>query len=136
MSGTHLNFLIQEHRSEHPHYDLKLEIGGVLRSWILPKSIPTEEDERRLAIEDKDEQLGSVKTEGIPEDGYGKGEAQVWDSGICHIIKNSKSKIEFEARGEKLSGKFVLLLPSWGRWCKKRLWVLIKLRRGNSRKCG
>ncbi|MBI2486994.1 MAG: 3'-phosphoesterase [Deltaproteobacteria bacterium] len=127
MSGTRLNFCIQKHRTEHPHYNLRLEIGGILRSWILPKTIPTKDNEMRLVIEDKEDPHGSVNSKGIVEDGYGEGEVEIWDSGTYKLAKNSKSKIEIEVKSEKLSGKFVLLLPNWGRWYKKRLWILIKL---------
>ncbi|MGH7807571.1 MAG: DNA polymerase ligase N-terminal domain-containing protein [Thermodesulfobacteriota bacterium] len=127
MSGTRLKFFIQKHKTGHPHYDLKLETGGILRSWILPKAIPTTDNKVRLAIEDKEDTDGYISPEGgIVEDGYGVGEAEVWDRGIYELGKNSKSKVEFEAKGEKLSGKFVLLLPNWGRRYKKRLWVFIK----------
>lgn len=81
----------------------------------------------RLVIEDKEDPHGSVNSKGIVEDGYGEGEVEIWDSGTYKLAKNSKSKIEIEVKSEKLSGKFVLLLPNWGRWYKKRLWILIKL---------
>ena len=127
MSGTRLKFFIQKHKTAHPHYDLRLETRGMLRSWVLPKAIPTKDNEVRLAIEDDEYAHGHISPdEGIVEDGYGEGQAEVWDIGICELGKNSKSKVEFEAKGQRLSGKFVLLLPDWGRRYKKRLWVLIK----------
>lgn len=93
-------------------------------SWILPRGIPKEEGERRLAVEDNG---GQIKPGDIVEDGYGVGRAEVWDSGTYEIKKKTRSKIEFEAKGKRLFGRFILLLPSWGRWCRKRVWVLIRL---------
>jgi len=127
MSGTPLRFIIQDHKTEHPHYDLRLEVNGAPISWILPKGVPTAKGEKRLAIEDKEEKPVPASPRSLIKDGYGAGEAEVRDSGTYEITKKATSKIEFEAKGEKLYGRFSLLLPSWGRWCKKRLWVLIKL---------
>lgn len=124
MSGIPLSFTIRDHRTEHHHYDLMLDVNGAPMFWILPRGIPKEEGERRLAVEDND---GQIKPGGIVEDGYGVGKAEVWDSGTYEIKKKTRSKIEFEAKGKRLFGRFILLLPSWGRWCRKRVWVLIRL---------
>ena len=127
MSGMQLRFIIQNHKTNHPHYDLSLKIDGVLMTWIIPKRIPTKCREIRLAIEDKAERPSSFDYKTVLDDGYGTGEAGVWDAGTYEITRKNKSKIEFEAKGEKFAGKFILLLPSWGKWYKKRLWILIKL---------
>ena len=127
MSGTHPNFFLLKHTSEHLHYDLRLEIRGITRSWVLPITIPTEHDETRLAIEDWEEKSAYLDPEGIIEDGYGKGKYEIWDTGACEIIRQSKSRIELMTKGNKFGGRFVLLLPNWGRFYKKRLWLLIKV---------
>jgi bifunctional non-homologous end joining protein LigD len=128
MNGTLLRFIVQRHKTCHPHYDLRLEVNGVLTSWIIPKGIPEKEDEKRLAIEDKEENTSSISSSNtIIEDGYGIGEVETLDSGFYEIEEKKRGKIIFRAKGEKLSGRFILLLPGWGRWSKKRLWVLIKL---------
>jgi DNA ligase D-like protein (predicted 3'-phosphoesterase) len=124
MNGTP-KIVIQRHKTPYPHYDLRLEMDGVLRSWILPKNFPIE-DEKRLAIEDKDQELGIVSPGSIISDGYGVGEAEVWDSGVYEVERKRKSKIVFSARCEKFSGRFILLLPGWGIWSKKRLWILFR----------
>src|SRR5713226_6423807 len=118
MNGTP-RIVIQRHKTPYPHYDLRLEMEGVLRSWILPKNFPVE-DERRLAIEDKDQELGLVSPRSIISDGYGAGEAEVWDGGVYEVERKSKSKILFSVRCEKFSGRFILLLPAWGMCSKKR----------------
>jgi len=100
-------------------------MGEIIRSWILPKGFPIEY-EKRLAIEDSDRGLGFVCSGAIIGDGYGIGEVEVLDSGVYRIEWKSRSKIVFIARCEKFSGRFILLIPSWGVWSKKRLWVLFR----------
>ncbi len=126
MSGTP-RFVIQKHKTLHPHYDLRLKIGGILQSWILPKDSPIKDKEKRLAIEDGEEKLNSMGSLSVVEDGYGIGEAEVWDSGFCHIEEKRRGRMVFRVEGERFSGRFLLLLPIWGGWNKKRLWVLVKL---------
>lgn len=103
-----------------------LEIDGALRSWIIPTGFTTEKDEQRLAIEDGTREIDFSSAPHIMEDGYGSGEAEVWDSGDYKLIRKSRTKILFEASGEKFCGSFVLLKPGWGNDTKKHLWLLIK----------
>ena len=127
MNGTQLRFIIQKHKTHHPRYDLRLETDEGFRSWILLKEPPTRENGRGLAIEDQKKDSPSIITsKEIVEGGYGDGEVEIWDSGIYRIRQRNKAKIVFEAEGKRLVGSFILLLPSWGRWGKKPLWVLIK----------
>ncbi len=123
MSGTN-KFIIHRHNTLHPHYDLRIEIDGILKSWIIPKSLPTVTKEKGIAIQDKDLELSIIYMNGVINDGYGVGDAEIWDSGSYELREKRSSKIIFETKGSKLSGRFVLLLPSWGRLSKKRLWVL------------
>ncbi|HSE82941.1 MAG TPA: DNA polymerase ligase N-terminal domain-containing protein [Thermodesulfobacteriota bacterium] len=127
MNGTQLRFIIQKHKTHHPHYDLRLETDRGFRSWILLKEPPTDKNVRGLAIEDGEKDASSIISSGKTiEDGYGAGEAEIWDSGIYKIKKKNKSKIMFKAEGKRFLGSFILLFPNWGRWSKKPLWVLIK----------
>ncbi len=124
MSGTP-RIVIQRHKTPYPHYDLRLEMEGRLKSWILPTNFPVG-DEKRLAIEDKDQELEFISPESIISDGYGVGKVEVWDSGIYEVEKKSQSRIVFSAQCKKISGRFILLLPAWGMLSKKRLWVLFR----------
>jgi bifunctional non-homologous end joining protein LigD len=126
MNGTQLRFIIQKHKTHHPHYDLRLETDEGFRSWILLREPPTKENERGLAIGDQERDAPSIISFEDMEDGYGAGKVETWDSGVYKIRQKNKSKILFEAEGKRLLGSFILLLPSWGRWSKKPLWVLIK----------
>jgi DNA polymerase ligase (LigD)-like protein len=124
MNGTH-KIVIQRHKTHYPHYDLRIEMDGVLRSWILPTNFPFG-DEKRLAIEDKDLRIWPVHTGYVISDGYGVGETEVLDGGVCEVERKSESKIVFSVRCEKFSGRFILLIPGWGIRSKKRLWVLFR----------
>ncbi len=123
MNGTN-RFIIHKHKTTHPHYDLRIEIQGILKSWIIPKGLQTKIRENRLAIEDEDRDPRIIDTTGFINDGYGIGEAEIWDRGTYKLREKRSSKILLETQGLKFYGRFVLLLPSWGKLSKKRLWVL------------
>jgi bifunctional non-homologous end joining protein LigD len=126
MSGTH-RFLIQKHHTEHPHFDLKLEFGELMKSWILPNRIPGEGSVKTIAIEMSERAFNSDVFMSAVDDQYGIGEAETWDSGHYDIITKRNEKITFCAKGDLFKGRFVFTVPSWGRWTGKRLWILIKI---------
>ena len=126
MNGTH-RFLIQKHRTDHPHFDLKMEFGESMKSWILPNKIPSEGSARTIAIEMMDCTFNSDVFMAVNDDQYGIGEAEIWDTGHYDIITINDEKIEFNAKGARFKGRFVLIVPGWGRWTSKRLWMVIKI---------
>ena len=108
-------FVIHEHHASHLHYDLRLEIDGVLKSWAVPKEPPKETGIKRLAIQVEDHALSYVDFEGeIQENHYGAGQVKIWDNGIYTLIENTKKKIEFELDGKVLKGKYVLVKVDYG----------------------
>ena len=119
------NFLIRKHNTSHPHYDLYLEVGDELKSWIIPYGIPTIKKEKKVAVENEilDEPIDNIESQEIFEDAYGKGKTKLWDKGIYTLETNKKIKIIINAEGNKFNGKFLLHVPNWGRWTKKRLWT-------------
>jgi len=105
-----LVFVIQKHKATHLHYDFRLEKGGVLKSWAMPKEPPEEEGVKRLAVEVEDHALGYENFEGeIPEGSYGAGTVEIWDKGHYVPIKMQSSELIFELKGKKLKGIYCLI---------------------------
>ncbi len=103
-------FVVHEHDATHLHYDLRLSIGGVLRSWAVPKEPPDKEGVRRLAIQTEDHPLEYADFEGmIPEGMYGAGTVRIWDRGKFTLEKDEDDELLFELKGKKLSGKYALI---------------------------
>ncbi len=123
MSGMRSSFVLKRHRTNNTHYDLIFNVGPGFKAWIFPNRLPSISGERALAIE-SEEAIGVSEIE--IRDEYGIGDTEVIDMGDCYIKEIKESKIEFEANGNLLEGSFIFLVPSWGRFSKKRQWVLIK----------
>ncbi len=103
-------FVIQEHHATHLHYDLRLEIEGVLRSWAVPKGVPEEFGVRRLAIQTEDHPIEYANFEGsIPEGMYGAGKVIIWDHGTFILEEETDSKLVFQLKGKRLTGKYALI---------------------------
>jgi bifunctional non-homologous end joining protein LigD len=118
-------FVIHEHHASHLHYDFRLEIDGVLKSWAIPKGPPIEAAEKRLAVLVQDHPLEYIDWEGIiPNGEYGAGKVLIWDHGTYELIEKKSDKISFSLKGEKLKGDFSLLRLRKGK--KGNEWLLIK----------
>ncbi|MFH1505594.1 MAG: DNA polymerase ligase N-terminal domain-containing protein [archaeon] len=104
-----LKYVIQFHRASHDHYDLRLEMDGVLKSWAVPKEPPKEVGTKRLCIQVEDHVLEYGNFEGEIEEGYGKGTVKIWDKGTYDLENRKDSKIVFILHGKKLKGKYTIL---------------------------
>ncbi len=103
-------FVVHKHAARRLHYDLRLEMQGVLRSWAVPKEPPLEAGVKRLAVQVEDHPLEYAHFEGeIPEGMYGAGKVEIWDRGNYNPVEIQKDKIVIELRGRKLKGKYVLV---------------------------
>ncbi len=103
-------FVVHEHDASHLHYDLRLEIGGVLRSWAVPKEPPEKEGVKRLAIQTEDHPLEYADFEGtIPEGMYGAGTVRIWDKGEFSLEEETGDRLLFELKGKRLIGKYALI---------------------------
>lgn len=151
----HLVFVVQKHRATTLHYDFRLEIGGVMPSWSIPKGPTLDSSLRRLAIPTTDHPLEYRHFEGIiSEDRYGAGPVMVWDEGTYNpeiemekrgarkeIVKREEAEevmskglrdgvLKFRLYGKKLEGSFALVrtraFPGSGKG--KDVWLLIKHR--------
>jgi DNA ligase D-like protein (predicted 3'-phosphoesterase) len=111
MAGEQLaRFVLHEHFAKHHHFDFRLERDGVLKSWAVPKGMPEQTGERRLAIETEDHPLDYIDFTGtIPEGQYGAGEVKIADHGNYELLTWTTDRIEFVLHGELLAGKFLFL---------------------------
>ena len=116
-------FVIHRHQARHLHYDFRLEIDGVLKSWAVPKGVPAEPGVRRLAVQVEDHPIDYIDFAGIISEGeYGAGTVEVWDKGEFELDKKAADRLEFTLRGERLSGDYVLIHTGG------KNWLLIKRR--------
>ncbi|MEA3255664.1 MAG: DNA polymerase ligase N-terminal domain-containing protein [Candidatus Altiarchaeota archaeon] len=125
-------FVIQKHDARNLHYDLRLEIGGVLRSWAVPKEPPTVEGVKRLAVQTEDHPLEYADFEGVIGEGlYGAGTVEIWDKGVFKPEKIDEGEILFELDGMKMKGKFVLIkLKPTPRFKGVNNWLFFRKRGG------
>jgi bifunctional non-homologous end joining protein LigD len=126
--GSRRLFVIQKHAASHLHYDLRLEMDGVLKSWAVPKGPPYDLNERRLAMATEDHPMDYARFEGIiPKGEYGGGTVMVWDIGTYELIDGNywKGKLHVSFNGKKLKGEWVLV-KSRDRDDKDNTWYLIK----------
>jgi DNA ligase D-like protein (predicted 3'-phosphoesterase) len=126
-------FCVQQHAASHLHYDLRLEMGGVLKSWAIPKGPTLDPDVKRLAMQTEDHPLDYLRFEGeIPAGSYGAGTVVVWDIGEYEIVGHQppmrqweRGGIKFILHGQRLRGEFALA-QMHGRNAKDNAWLLIK----------
>ena len=127
MRSVSHKFVVQKHDASHLHYDFRLEMDGVAKSWAVPKIPPQKVGEKRLAVQVEDHTVEYMDFEGLIEQGYGKGTVEIWDSGTYELESKKEDKIVFQLYGKNLRGKYALLIPGWGKKEKKE-WLLIKVK--------
>ena len=117
-------FVIQRHHASRLHWDFRLEMDGVLKSWAVPKEPTMDTSVKRLAIEVEDHDLDYIDFEGEIEEGeYGAGQVKIWDSGEYEFIEREPEFLRFDLKGKKLTGPFKLIKMNWEGGNK---WLLIK----------
>lgn len=121
-------FVVQEHHARALHYDFRLELGGVLKSWAIPKVPPKTTGIRRLAMQTEDHPVEYINFAGvIPEGNYGAGRVIIWDKGEFNLEKNKRDEIIFILKGLKLKGRYILIKPKGSRFGKKA-WLFFKMK--------
>lgn len=118
--GKLLCFVVQKHAATRLHYDLRLEMDGVLKSWALPKGPSMNPSEKRLAVQVEDHPYAYKDFEGIIPEGYGAGAVIIWDQGTYEVTEKKKGSFHFTLKGKKLKGGFILVR------LKGKNWLLIK----------
>lgn len=127
-------FVVHEHRASRLHYDFRLEVGGVLKSWAIPKGPSLNPADRRLAVMVADHPLDYIDFEGIiPEGTYGAGPVVVWDAGTYEAVEPgdpgtqlASGKLAFLLKGTKLQGAYALARFARGETGQE--WLLMKKR--------
>jgi bifunctional non-homologous end joining protein LigD len=133
-----LRFVVHKHHASHLHWDLRLELDGVLKSWAIPKGPSLDPQDKKLAMMVEDHPIDYQTFEGvIPEGNYGAGPVMIWDKGTYHAAHASdrrrseealrsglaKGHISFVLEGERLKGEFALVRLRKG---KENSWLLLK----------
>jgi bifunctional non-homologous end joining protein LigD len=132
-----LSFVVQRHKASRLHYDFRLEMGGVLKSWAVPKGPSLNPKDKRLAMMVEDHPYSYKDFKGVIPEGYGAGIVEIWDSGTYTDIEHSDRQtaekklkaafksgdFKFSLQGKKLKGEFVLVKIKSD---EDNVWLLIK----------
>jgi DNA ligase D-like protein (predicted 3'-phosphoesterase) len=103
-------YVIQKHNASHLHYDLRLEMDGILKSWAIPKQPPEKQGVKRLAIQTEDHPVDYASFEGIiPKGLYGAGAVEIWDRGTYTLEEKEEEKIIIVINGKRLNGRYCLI---------------------------
>ena len=136
--GKQRRFVVQKHRASHLHYDFRLEMEGVLKSWAIPKGPSLDPADKRLAMQVEDHPVAYFDFEGIiPPGNYGAGTVMVWDVGTWEPLGDAsamlrKGDLKFRLDGQKIKGEFALVhIKSRRPDSKGTEWLLIKHRDAN-----
>jgi len=121
-AGSDNTFVIQEHHASRLHWDLRLERNGVLVSWAVPKGIPMDAKENRLAVQTEDHPMEYATFSGtIPANEYGGGTMTIWDSGTYETLKWRDSEVMVDFTGGRVSGRYVLIRTRDRQWLLHRM---------------
>ena len=103
-------FVVHRHHASRLHYDFRLEMAGVLKSWAVPKEPSDDTKVRRLAIQVEDHDLAYADFEGVIEEGsYGAGKVELWDKGEYEMVEQSDGFLRFILRGRRMQGTWKLI---------------------------
>lgn len=110
-------FVVQKHHATRLHYDFRLEMDGVLKSWAVPKGPPAGSGIRRLAVQVEDHPVSYIDFEGeIAEGSYGAGRVEIWDRGEYELQQQEPDLLTFTLQGDRLQGEYALVHTGAANW--------------------
>src|SRR3954451_3639240 len=135
-AGTGLRFVVQKHAATRLHFDLRLELGGVLKSWAVARGPSLDPADKRLAVEVEDHPVEYCSFEGAIEAGYGAGTVMLWDEGTWELAPEvsdatealAKGNLKFVLHGQRLRGGWDLVRMKPRPKERQPQWLLIKRR--------
>ena len=117
MGDEAARFVVQQHDATRLHHDLRLQIGGVLRSWAVPRGPSMDPAVRRLAVQVADHDLAAGEFEGVHEGATrGSGAVIIWDEGTVDVLRDDPDHLSFVLDGHKLQGRFGLTRTGGTQW--------------------
>jgi len=116
-------YVVHRHHASRLHWDVRLEMHGVLASWAVPQGPPLEGGKRRLAVHTEDHPIEYLMFHGVIPDGYGAGTMTIWDSGTYDLLKDSENEYKVHFHGQRLDGEWVLVRTKQN---EGRDWLMIK----------
>ncbi|MHC4199784.1 MAG: DNA polymerase ligase N-terminal domain-containing protein [Planctomycetota bacterium] len=116
-------FVVHEHHATRLHWDFRLEMDGVLKSWAVPKGPSEEPGVKRLAVAVDDHPLDYIDFHGVIEEGYGAGTVEIWDAGTYELSRREEKFLEFRLSGGRLTGRYKMIFTGYG---GGKGWLLVK----------
>jgi bifunctional non-homologous end joining protein LigD len=116
-------FVVHRHHATRLHWDVRLEMRGILASWAVPNGPPLEAGKRRLAVHTEDHPIEYLTFHGVIPDGYGAGTMTIWDTGTYEALEEKEDELKLRFEGKRLKGEWVLVKT---RQNEGRDWLMIK----------
>jgi len=116
-------YVVHRHHATRLHWDVRLEMRGVLASWAVPNGPPLEAGKRRLAVHTEDHPIEYLTFQGVIPDGYGAGTMTIWDTGTYELIEEKPNEVKIRMKGERLDGEWVIVQTKQN---EGRDWLMIK----------
>jgi bifunctional non-homologous end joining protein LigD len=116
-------YVVHRHHATRLHWDVRLEMRGILASWAVPNGPPLEAGKRRLAVHTEDHPIEYLTFHGVIPDGYGAGSMTIWDTGTYELLEEKDNELKLRMKGTRLDGEWVLVQTKQN---EGRDWLMIK----------